>query len=117
MLELNDNNNDECGICKQIVGMRIITKCKHIFHMKCFESYLGNYTTCPVCQASIENPYNEQHEKLWEYLIKVKAPPRKEFYRNYNERRNSQLPKPFCGDQAPEGQTIGVIKHSDYNSI
>ncbi|XP_020576856.1 RING-H2 finger protein ATL40-like [Phalaenopsis equestris] len=57
------NNNDvgesECIICLSEVvegeKMKMLSNCKHYFHVKCIDMWLHEHSTCPICRADVKS--------------------------------------------------------------
>ena len=45
----------ECPICCDLITSRnfIKTKCEHIFHRECLETWLDKSSTCPCCRNNV----------------------------------------------------------------
>lgn len=47
---------DECAVCLNVAEegemMRLLPKCKHVFHIDCIDMWLNSHSTCPVCRTS-----------------------------------------------------------------
>ena len=56
-----DINNTECCICAENIKSRqhiSVTKCNHIFHMKCLRTWLTEKCqtpTCPMCRTDVRD--------------------------------------------------------------
>ncbi|KAJ4794680.1 hypothetical protein LUZ62_045926 [Rhynchospora pubera] len=47
---------DECTVClgelEEGEQVRVLPRCKHLFHVDCIDMWLRSNSTCPVCRAS-----------------------------------------------------------------
>ncbi|KAJ1685288.1 hypothetical protein LUZ63_016678 [Rhynchospora breviuscula] len=47
---------DECTVClgelEEGEQVRVLPRCKHLFHVDCIDTWLHSHSTCPVCRAS-----------------------------------------------------------------
>ncbi|KAK1408936.1 hypothetical protein QVD17_41106 [Tagetes erecta] len=57
-----ENYGLECAIClcefKDENVLRLLTKCYHVFHQECIDSWLGSHKSCPCCRCSLDTPIN-----------------------------------------------------------
>uniref|UniRef100_A0A2P2KBT0 RING-type E3 ubiquitin transferase n=1 Tax=Rhizophora mucronata TaxID=61149 RepID=A0A2P2KBT0_RHIMU len=49
----------ECSVCLGTIAedstVRLLSNCKHMFHVECIDMWLGSHTTCPNCRAEAES--------------------------------------------------------------
>ncbi|PWA43011.1 zinc finger, RING/FYVE/PHD-type [Artemisia annua] len=52
----NDANGSECSICladyKPADVVRLLPDCRHLFHVKCIDTWLKAHPTCPMCRKT-----------------------------------------------------------------
>ncbi len=70
LLNINDNTNEECMICKEELSYQpcyTLPECKHTYHTFCLVSWFRNGDNrCPYCgNKGINNKSNEKHNYLW----------------------------------------------------
>ncbi|KAJ4788904.1 RING/U-box superfamily protein [Rhynchospora pubera] len=48
----------QCAVCiatvKEGEMVRQLPMCKHVFHVKCIDKWLGSHSTCPMCRADVK---------------------------------------------------------------
>ena len=54
--------NEKCAICKDVVGVKVVIDCKHMFHKECISKWKEG--TCPLCR-------NKMTYELFEFETKV----------------------------------------------
>jgi len=56
----------ECAVCLSEFeaddSLRLLPKCKHIFHLECIDVWFQSHSTCPLCRAAIvqEDDHDQQ---------------------------------------------------------
>ncbi len=56
----------ECAVCLSEFeaedSLRLLPKCKHIFHLECIDVWFQSHSTCPLCRAAIvqEDDHGQQ---------------------------------------------------------
>ncbi|KAD6455138.1 hypothetical protein R6Q59_016411 [Mikania micrantha] len=47
----------ECSVClsafEEIELLRLLPKCKHVFHVECIDQWLENHSSCPLCRFKV----------------------------------------------------------------
>lgn len=48
----NSDGVDFCVICQDEIFLEIVRKlsCKHVYHIKCIDSWFVSNSTCPICK-------------------------------------------------------------------
>lgn len=53
----NEGGVNECPVCLSVFvageEIRQLNACKHVFHVKCIDVWLGSHSTCPVCRTFV----------------------------------------------------------------
>ena len=100
-----------CTICQQIINnddiIRILTYCKHLFHLQCVDMWLSNHNTCPSCRHNVNElitpsitPSNDSNTPI------PQRPPRIPYIPT-----QSQEPEPQSTTQQPESQPHRTEQH------
>ncbi|KAJ3694221.1 hypothetical protein LUZ60_009701 [Juncus effusus] len=57
-LEGREEGIVECVVClgrlEEGEKVKVLTRCKHLFHVDCIDMWLYSHSTCPVCRANAE---------------------------------------------------------------
>ncbi|KMS98246.1 hypothetical protein BVRB_4g094470 [Beta vulgaris subsp. vulgaris] len=57
----------ECAVCLSLFEedetLRMLPKCKHVFHVDCVNRWLAGHTTCPICRADLAHQPSESARK------------------------------------------------------
>ncbi|XP_056682454.1 RING-H2 finger protein ATL11-like [Spinacia oleracea] len=55
-----DKGPSECAVCLSLFEenekLRMLPKCKHVFHLDCVNRWLAGHTTCPFCRDDLAPP-------------------------------------------------------------
>ncbi len=62
--ECRQDVHRECAVCLSEFeledSLRLLPKCKHVFHLECIDVWFQSHSTCPLCRASLV-PKETQH--------------------------------------------------------
>ncbi|XP_028771859.1 RING-H2 finger protein ATL11-like [Neltuma alba] len=79
-----------CAVClneyEDDDTLRLIPKCRHVFHPECIDGWLASHYTCPLCRANLLVPVVLQSESEVTPLVAVGIPDSEE----QNEHDNSE---------------------------
>jgi len=54
--KIKSNSNSSCSICLDYYmdndKIRVLSKCKHIYHKNCIDKWVQKNNTCPICRTS-----------------------------------------------------------------
>ena len=55
VIQLKYPNEENCSICLSSMKNKKakFVKCKHVFHIKCINTWLKHNATCPVCRSIV----------------------------------------------------------------
>jgi hypothetical protein len=55
--ECRQDVHRECAVClsefESEDSLRLLPKCKHVFHLECIDVWFQSHSTCPLCRASL----------------------------------------------------------------
>ncbi|KMZ59867.1 E3 ubiquitin-protein ligase, ATL family [Zostera marina] len=58
LFEGKDKDDFDCSVClfpyESMEYLRILPKCKHVFHVTCIDAWLATRSTCPLCRSIVE---------------------------------------------------------------
>ncbi|EEC82625.1 hypothetical protein OsI_27211 [Oryza sativa Indica Group] len=62
--EIDDNIEEECGICMEINGKVVLPTCSHAMCIKCYRDWRSRSQSCPFCRDSLKRVNSAD---LWIY--------------------------------------------------
>uniref|UniRef100_A0A0D9X2I5 RING-type domain-containing protein n=1 Tax=Leersia perrieri TaxID=77586 RepID=A0A0D9X2I5_9ORYZ len=62
--EIDDNIEEECGICMEINGKVVLPTCSHAMCIKCYRDWRSRSQSCPFCRNSLKRVNSAD---LWIY--------------------------------------------------
>ncbi|KAI3860045.1 hypothetical protein MKX03_003120 [Papaver bracteatum] len=64
----------DCAVClgeyEDEDELRLLTKCRHVFHRECIDGWLESHSTCPVCRSDL-NPTVSLKTKNLDILVSL----------------------------------------------
>lgn len=67
---LKEYRFEKCAICHEIEGIKIVTKCNHLYHKECINIWnRDNNKKCPLCRGDLEYNLFEFETQVIERLI------------------------------------------------
>lgn len=68
----------ECSVCLTTFEnsdvLRLLPKCKHMFHMECVSQWLENHSSCPLCRYKVEvqdlTTFNNSSSDFFDLFVK-----------------------------------------------
>lgn len=58
LFQQNNGDDLDCSVClfpyQSMEYLRILPKCKHVFHVTCIDAWLSARSTCPLCRSIVE---------------------------------------------------------------
>ncbi|KAM7279352.1 hypothetical protein ACFE04_006486 [Oxalis oulophora] len=64
----DDDGFEDCSVClsefEQGEDLRLLPKCRHVFHVHCIDLWFKGNSTCPVCRANVNNNNNNNNNNV-----------------------------------------------------